>query len=71
MHIIRFRWVMERLYFMVTADELERPIAVGRTIKELAIDSGKHEMTIYSKMRSQKKGLNIKDYKVEVVEVEE
>lgn len=61
---------MERLYFMVTADELERPIAVGRTIKELAIDSGKSEMTIYSKMRRQKKGLNIKDYKVEVVEVE-
>lgn len=60
---------MERLYFMVTADELERPIAVGRTIKELFIDSGKSEMTIYSKMRSQKKGLNIKGYKVEVVEV--
>ena len=62
---------MERLYFIVTADELEFPIAVGRTIKELAMDSGKPEMTIYSKMRSQKKGLNIKDYKVEVVEVEE
>ena len=61
---------MEKLYFIVTADELEWPIAVGRTIKELAVDSGKSEMTIYSKMRSQKKGLNIKDYKVEVVEVE-
>lgn len=61
---------MEKLYFIVTADELEWPIAVGRTIKELAIDSGKHEMTIYSKMRSQKKGLDIKGYKVEVVEVE-
>lgn len=60
---------MEKLYFIVTADELEWPIAVGRTIKELAIDSGKHEMTIYSKMRSQKKGLDIKGYKVEVVEV--
>lgn len=35
------------------------------------MDSGKPEMTIYTKMRSQKKGLNIKDYKVEVVEVEE
>lgn len=56
---------------MVTADELEWPIAVGRTIKELAIDSGKSEMTIYTKMRSQKKGLNIRDYKVEVVDVEE
>lgn len=55
---------------MVTADELEWPIAVGRTIEELARNSGKSEMTIYSKMRSQKKGLNIKDYKVEVVEVE-
>lgn len=62
---------MERLYFIVTADELEWPIAVGRTIKELAMDFGKSEMTIYSKMRSQKKGLNIKDYKVEVVEVRE
>lgn len=61
---------MERLYFIVTADELEWPLAVGRTIKELAMNSGKSEMTIYSKMRSQKKGLNIKDYKVEVVEVE-
>lgn len=58
---------MEKLYFMVTADELERPIAVGRTIKELAMDSGKSEMTIYTKMRSQKKGLNIRGYKVEVV----
>lgn len=48
---------MERLYFIVTADELEWPLAVGRTIKELAMDSGKSEMTIYSKMRSQKKGL--------------
>ena len=56
---------------MVTADELEWPTAVGRTIKELAMDSGKSEMTIYTKMRSQKKGLNIRGYKVEVVEVEE
>lgn len=70
MIIFLFRWVMEKLYFMVTADELEWPIAVGRTIKELAMDSGKSEMTIYTKMRSQKKGLNIRDYKVEVVEVE-
>lgn len=62
---------MERLYFIVTADELEWPLAVGRTIKELAMDSGKSEMTIYSKMRSQKKGLNSRGYKVEVVEVEE
>lgn len=61
---------MEKLYFIVTADELEWPIAVGRTIKELAIDSGKHEMTIYSKLRSQKKSKFIKKYKVEVVEVE-
>lgn len=61
---------MERLYFIVTADELERPIALGRTIKELAMDSGKSEMTIYSKMRSQKKGLNIKGYKIEIVEIE-
>lgn len=61
---------MEKLYFMVTADELEWPIAVGRTIKELAMDSGKSEMTIYTKMRNQRKGLKIKDYKVEVVEVE-
>lgn len=56
---------------MVTADELEWPIAVGNSIEELAKESGKSEMTIYTKMRSQKKGLNIKDYKVEVVEVEE
>lgn len=61
---------MEKLYFMVTADELEWPIAVGRTIKELAMDSGKSEMTIYTKMRNQRKGLKIKDYKVEVLEVE-
>lgn len=60
---------MERLYFMVTVDKLEWPIAVGRSIEELSIDSGKSEMTIYSKMRSQKKGLNIKGYKVEIVEV--
>lgn len=45
---------MERLYFMVTADELEWPIAVGRTIKELSIDSGKSEMTIYSKKNENK-----------------
>lgn len=62
---------MEKLYFMVTADELEWPIAVGRTIEELAMDSGESERTIYSKMRSQKKGLKIIGYKVEVVEVEE
>ncbi|OFJ69700.1 hypothetical protein HMPREF2852_06615 [Anaerococcus sp. HMSC065G05] len=61
---------MERLYFIVTADELEFPIAVGRTIKELAMDSGKPEITIYSKMRSQKKSKCIKKYKIEVVEVE-
>lgn len=63
--------VMEKLYFMVTADELEWPIAVGRTIEELAKDSGKSERTIYSKMRNQRKGLNSIGYKVEVVEVEE
>lgn len=62
---------MEKLYFMVTVDELEWPIAVGRTIEELARDSGKAEGTIYTKMRNQRKGLKIKDYKVEVVEVEE
>lgn len=62
---------MEKLYFIVTADELEWPIAVGRTIKELAVDSGKSERTIYSKMRSQKKSKCIKKYKVEVVEVKE
>lgn len=61
---------MERLYFIVTADELEWPIAVGRTIKELAMDSGKSEMAIYYKMRNQRKGLNSRGYKVEVVEVE-
>lgn len=62
---------MERLYFMVTADELEWPIAVGSSIEELAKESGKAEGTIYTKMRNQRKGLKIKDYKVEVVEVEE
>ncbi|MDY3007016.1 hypothetical protein [Anaerococcus porci] len=62
---------MERLYFMVTADELEWPIAVGRSIEELAKDAGKSETTIYSKMRRQKKGLKIIGYKVEVVKVEE
>lgn len=56
---------------MVTADELEWPIAVGRTIEELARDSGKAEGTIYSKLRSQRKSKSIKKYKVEIVEVEE
>ena len=62
---------MEKLYFMVTADELEWPIAVGNSIEELAKDSGKNKMAIYSKMRNQRKGLNNRGYKVEVVEVEE
>lgn len=55
---------------MVTADELEWPIAVGRSIEELAKESGKNKMTIYSKMRNQREGLNSRGYKVEVVEVE-
>lgn len=55
---------------MVTADELEWPIAVGNSVEELAKDSGKNKMTIYSKMRNQRKGLNSRGYKVEVVEVE-
>lgn len=62
---------MEKLYFIVTADELEWPIAVGRTIEELTRDSGKSERVIYSKMRSQREGLNVRGYKVEVVDVEE
>lgn len=62
---------MERLYFMVTADELEWPIAVGNSIEELAKDSGKNKMAIYSKMRNQREGLNSRGYKVEVVEVRE
>ena len=61
---------MEKLYFMVMADELEWPIAVGNSIEELARDSGKSEMTIYQKMRSQRVGKKSRDYKVEVVEVE-
>lgn len=28
---------MGKLYYIVTADELELPIAVGRTVKELAL----------------------------------
>lgn len=71
MIIFLFRRFMERLYFMVTADELEWPIAVGNSIEELAKDSGKNKMAIYSKMRNQRKGLNSRGYKVEVVEVEE
>ena len=62
---------MEKLYFMVTADELEWPIAVGNSIEELAKDSGKNKMTIYSKMRNQRFGKRQTGYKVEVVEVEE
>lgn len=62
---------MEKLYFMVTADELEWPIAVGNSIEELAKDSGKNKMAIYSKMGNQRKGLNSRGYKVEVVEVED
>ncbi len=61
---------MEKLYFMVTADELEYPIAVGNSIDELARDSGKNKMTIYSKMRNQRLGKRQTGYKVEVVEVE-
>ena len=56
---------------MVTADELEWPIAVGNSIKELARDFGKNENYIYKKIERQRKGLNIRGYKVEVVEVEE
>ena len=62
---------MEKLYFMVTADELEWPIAVGNSIEELSRDSGKAEGTIYSKMRNQRLGKKQTGYKVEVVEVEE
>lgn len=62
---------MEKLYFMVTADELEWPIAVGRSIEELARDSGKSEMAIYFKMRNQRLGGRQNGYKVEVVEVGE
>ena len=32
---------MEKLYFMVTADELEWPIAVGNSIEELEKESDK------------------------------
>lgn len=56
---------------MVTADELEWPIAVGRTIEELARNGGKSEMAIYYKMRNQRLGKRQNGYKVEVVEVEE
>ena len=56
---------------MVTADELEWPIAVGNSIEELAKDSGKNKMAIYSKMRNQRLGKRQNGYKVEVVEVEE
>lgn len=62
---------MERLYFMVTADELEWPIAVGRTIEELAIISGKSKQALKGKIRSQNNGAKIRNYKVEIVEVEE
>lgn len=62
---------MEKLYFIVTVDELEWPIAVGNSIKELARDFGKNENYIYKKMKRQRKGLNVRDYKVEVVEVKE
>lgn len=55
---------------MVTADELEWPIAVGNSIEELARDSGKSKNTIYSKIRNQRLGKKQTGYKVEVVEVE-
>lgn len=61
---------MEKLYFMVTADELEYPIAVGNSVEELAKDSGKNKMTIYSKMRNQRLGRRQIGYKVEVIYVE-
>lgn len=70
MIIFLFSWVMERLYFIVTADELERPIAVGNSIEELAKDSGKNKMAIYSKMKNQRLGKRQTGYMVEVVEVE-
>lgn len=62
---------MERLYFMVTADELEWPIAVGNSIEELARDSGKSVQALKWKITSQKRNLKAREYKVEVVEVEE
>lgn len=62
---------MEKLYFMVTADELEWPIAVGNSIEELARDTGKSVQALKWKITSQKRNLNSRGYKVEVVEVEE
>ena len=56
---------------MVTADELEWPIAVGRSIEELSKESGKSEMAIYFKIRNQRLGRRQTGYKVEVMEVEE
>lgn len=56
---------------LTTADELEWPIAVGRSIKELSINSGKSTRTLYNKLHSQKKGYKVRGYRIEFVEIEE
>ena len=62
---------MEKLYFMVTNDEFELPIAVGSSVKELARETGRSENSIRCKMRSQRLNKKSISYKIEVVEVED
>lgn len=62
---------MNNFYMMTTADELEWPIAVGRSIKELSINSGKSTRILYNKLHSQKRGAKVRGYKIEFVEIEE
>lgn len=62
---------MERLYFITTADELEWPIAVADSLEELAKVYGKSRDALYHNLWRQRAGRKLRDYKVEVVEVEE
>lgn len=56
---------------MTTADELEWPIAVGRSIEELARETGKDVRSLHSKLFRQRNGYKTRGYRIEFVEIEE
>lgn len=62
---------MEKLYFITTADELEYPVAVANSLEELADVYGKNVMALYQKLRHQMIGCKCRDYKIEIVEIED
>ena len=62
---------MESFYMMTTADELEWPIAVGRSLKELSEETGKDVRSLHSKLFRQRMGYKTRGYRIEFVEIEE